>query len=504
MKSKLVLVCLLLVAVALVVSAITASARPFSPGFMVKTMADGSKVTISMAGSDEWIKIGHTVDGLTVLPDDKGNFFYATLDKKGDLVASNVKANDPAKRGAAEKAFAAKLAKGLKFTAAQMKGKTPPKPQSYWAMNTYTGNVRLLAIAMYFKNFNWTLSMTTLTNMLNQHGYQSPISGQTGSFHEYMESQSGGLLNITTDVVGPFKAKNNWAYYGGTRGAYGDAHAPALYDEALVKADPTVNFALYDNDSNGTVDPCMMVTAGYSETEGADSNWIGAHTWTLAGDYPWGLPARTVDGKTAMMYCTWSEYRGTGGGTQISSVSNATHEYAHCMDRPDTYLWGIAPNCYDQMAMGSWAGGDGDNPSSYIAWHKIAWGWVTPTTLSSAATGVTIANRNDNRVAKRVDAAAGGEYFLLENVKVVGWDAYCYNSGMLVTHIAAAGHMEPADNSASCNSGQAGDVFPGTGNYTSYTDTTTPNMKSSGGVNTAKPITNITYPSYVTTFDFMQ
>jgi immune inhibitor A len=117
---------------------------------------------------------------------------------------------------------------------------------------------------------------------------------------------------------------------------------------------------------------------------------------------------------------------------------------------------------------------------------------------------VTIANRNDNRVAKRVDAAAGGEYFLLENVKVVGWDAYCYNSGMLVTHIAAAGHMEPADNSASCNSGQAGDVFPGTGNYTSYTDTTTPNMKSSGGVNTAKPITNITYPSYVTTFDFMQ
>jgi M6 family metalloprotease-like protein len=498
--SKLVLVCLLLVAVALVVSAITASARPASPGFFVYTQPDGSKLSLSMLGSDERVKIGNTVDGYTLMPNGKA-WCYAVTGANGDLAASNVKAHDPAQRGAAERAFVGKLAKGLKLSK-----KSPGRQISTnWLMKTYTGNVRICCLLTGFKDYVFTASTQSFINMLNQHGYQSPFSGQTGSYHEYMESQSGGLLNVTVDVKGPFKLGRNRSFYLADTGSSWDNNTPKMFDDVLVKADSTVNFALYDNDNNGTVDPCIVIAAGPDTTFSGDPNDVYPCTQGLGCQSPWPIPARTVDGKQACGFCDMGEWRYVKGD-RITPVASVTHEYGHCMGRPDTYLWaGGGPNCYDQMSMGSWGGGEGDNPSAYITWHKIEWGWITPTVLSSAATGVTIANRYDNPlVAAKIVNATSGQYWLLENVKVTGWDAYCQNSGLLITHVASS-NIEPADGAVTCGpAGQSGDVFPGISSNTSFTDTTTPNMKDTLGNNTGKPITNITYPSYVVTFDFMQ
>jgi len=506
MKGKLILVCLLLMAVALVASVVIASARPMSPGFFVRTQADGSKITVSMLGSDECITIGQTADGYTVLPDAKGVFVYATLDKKGELVATNVKANDPGKRGAAEKAFVAKLAKGLNFTAAQKGKNTPPQPQNQWEMNTLTGNATICCLLAEFKDYAWTASTQTMSNMLNQHGYQSPISGQTGSYHEYMEAQSGGLLNITVDVKGPFKVTaHGRKWYLGDGGGM-DRNTPVLFDDLLVKADPTVNFAVYDNDNNGTVDPIIMIAAGPDQWFSNDPNDIGDMTFTLASAWPWGLPPRTVDGKQAYELCSMGEWRYVKGD-RITPLATVTHEYGHCMGLTDTYGWaGGGPGCYDQMGYGCWAGGEGDKPSSYMAWHKIFWGWITPTVLNSPATNVTIANRSDNPlVGYKIVNATSGQDWVLENVKVTGWDAFCQNSGLLITHWAS-GAIEPADGVVACSAvSQQGDVWPGTSNNTSFTDTTTPNMKDTLGNNTGKPMTNISYDgSYVSHFDFMQ
>jgi M6 family metalloprotease-like protein len=500
-------------AVALVASTLVASATPARPGYMVKTQADGTKLTLSLMGSDEDLKIGQTVDGYTLLPDANGIYCYATLDKNGDLVKSSVKASDVQKRGAAEKAFVAKLAKALKFSAAQMKGgKSNPTPQNQWNQNVLSGNVRILAILMSYKNLAWTASTTTLSNMFNQTGFTGPTAGQgNGCFREYFLSMSGGLLSYTVDIKGPFTAANRLQYYGQNVGLAGaDKHSAGLYDEALVKADPTTNFALYDNDNNGTVDPVILIHAGYDEVWGGDAALIWSSALTLANDYPWGLPPRTVDGKQAFKFCVLSEYRGVSSGTVPYPLGVFVHEYAHCMGTFDSYQWSVGPHCWDVMAFGTWGGVDGDHPTGFSACHKIFWGWVTPTVLSSPATGVTIANRNDNRVADKVVNAATGQYFLLENVKLTGWDAFCFNSGLLITHLVGDGtdvasHLEHADNSASCDfSGHAGDVFPGPTSNTAFTDSSTPNAKSTTGVDTGKPITNITYPSYVSTFDFMQ
>jgi len=513
--SKLVLVCLLLVAVAIVASAIIASARPGVPGFIVYTQRDGSKLTLSMFGSNEYMRIGHTVDNLTIIPDDNGTYYYATLDKKGNLVRTNVKANDMWKRGKAEKAFTAQLAKGLDYSAEQKKAKMPQPaafpPPSGWAygMHTYTGTVKVLVIKMYFKNYNWTLSQTTLNNALTQTGYQSPIAGQTGCFKDYMTAMTGGLMTFTFGYAGPYKASRNWSYYGHNING-GDGHNGALADEALVKADPDVNFALYDNDNDSRVDPFILIHAGYDECEGADTDWSYVSTNTLANDYPWGLPPRVVDGKYANGFFIMSEYRGTGGGSDISSIANYCHEYMHCMGGPETNYVNYSMLCWCQQAYGSWAGGDGDEPTAYCAGIRYGYGWNTPTVLSSAATNLTLVDRNSDPTVSYKINSNNGEYFMLENVKATGWDAFCRNSGLLISHIDPDvwpwSQLEPADNVNSCGaSEEAGDVFPGTGSKTSFTDTTTPSMKDTTGGNTGKPITNISYDgSYVVHFDFMQ
>jgi len=492
--NKLVLVCLLLVAVAIVASAITASARPGVPGFIVYTQPDGSKLTVSLAGSDEYLKIGTTVDGYTLMKDPNGTFFYAVADKKGDLVASNVKANDLQKRGGAEKAFVAKLAKGMKASAAQQsKGKTP-QPQGTANMNTYTGSPKICVLVCKMKDVAWTRNMTNVNNMFNQHGYQSPISGQTGSYHEYMESCSGGLMTPIIDVYGPFNIPNKTSFYGQNGAGGFDKNDGQLLIDAVGLANATVNFAQYDNDNDGYVDTIVTMHSGYDECEGAPASCIWANTGSTNNCYPWPKSPVAVDGKLAFGYSTFAEYRGTSG-TVASSVSNMCHEYAHAMNMPDTYNQASPLQCWDQMANGSWAGGDGDNPTSYCAWAKWWWGWSVPTTLTSPMTGVTMANRYNNPLGQAKLLTGNGYTYTLENVKKVGWDAYVWNSGMLVINMTGGINLVCADNANTCDAAQAGDVFPGTSNNTAFTSTSTPANP------TGKNLVSITYPSYVSTFN---
>jgi M6 family metalloprotease-like protein len=501
-SSKLVLVCLLLVAVGLLASALTASAKPANPGFIVYTQPDGSKITVSMAGSDEWKKIGQTIDGYSLLPDDKGTFYYAVLDANGELVKSNVKAHDLGKRGAAEKAFVARLAKDLS-NGKKVKGVV--KPQTVlWNVRKFPpiGTFRALCILADFSDKVWSTPVATTVNAFNQVGYQSPVAGQTGSFRDFYLSQSGGLLDITVDVVGPYRARRTHDTYGADGGGWLDVKAPNLFLEMVNEADTEgVNFATYDNNNNGYCDPIMMICAGYDQTFSGVTTDFWAHMSGFNCGSP-QLPDQIIDGKNVCRFIVWGELRTAGNA--IWPVASATHEFGHCLGFQDTYNGAAVMGCYDQMATGSWAGGAGDNPSSLAGGHKELAGWATPTVLTSPATGVTIANRNDNPAAiDKINFGSGTYWYILENVKKVGWDAFVWNSGLLISTLWAPNPESPtpqmvaADNVAGCGSGEAGDVWPGSTNMTSFTDTTTPKNGSS------KNLVNIAYTSYVSSFDLV-
>lgn len=91
------------------------------------------------------------------------------------------------------------------------------------------------------------------------------------------------------------------------------------------------------------------------------------------------------------------------------------------------------------------------------------------------------------------------------------YDIFAYTSGASRTGVNDAnsnGHAAfrvlAANNAQiSAFNPDNGVPWPGTGNKTSFTDTTTPNMKSWSGSNTNKPITNIIEKNQVVEFSFM-
>ena len=98
-----------------------------------------------------------------------------------------------------------------------------------------------------------------------------------GSVKEYYNEVTDGLVDITGDVVGPVPdaADARLVRQRQLRHRPADAATPTarniMAHDAAVAADPTVNFAPYDNDGNGFVDAFIVVHAGSGGEETGNS-----------------------------------------------------------------------------------------------------------------------------------------------------------------------------------------------------------------------------------------
>jgi M6 family metalloprotease-like protein len=488
------------------------------PGFTVCKQADGTSLIISKAGSDERIKLARTVDWYTILDNGKGVYVYAVKDVKGNLVASKMKAHDPARRSAGEKAFVAKLEKGLAFTSAQIEAKRPAPMKKHRGAGTQvllskeafptTGtNLKHLVICVDFPDKPWTRDMQNVRDMYNQTGYQSPTQGQTGCFNDLWKTDSFNQLSIVTTVVGPYRMAQNHDYYGNDAGSPSgyDANKQVMVLEAIAAAQAAgVNFKDYDNDSNGYCDPFGIMTAGYGVQGGASADWF-----TTCMDSPvcYGGNVYTKNGvKICGMYCV-PEFR-DGSGSVPDALGGPVHEFGHCMWLWDSYYGTYNMACWDLMSGGSWGGGWGDKPISNCAYGKILCGWITPTTISTTQTGITLQNAQQNSVAYKIATANPQQYILVENRQQVGFDEFLANHGLLVMHENDADpqnavRLVAADNDYTCNfTNYAGDIYPGTSNVTSVTETTAPSLKTFVGEYFGNAITNIADVSGVVTLDY--
>ncbi len=102
---------------------------------------------------------------------------------------------------------------------------------------------------------------------MNQSGYNAATA--IGSVRDYYLENSYNQLNLNITVVGPYTADHNMACYGeNIYNASGrrirDIRPQDLIKEALLKADPDVNYADFDNDNDGTVDGVHVIYAGYA------------------------------------------------------------------------------------------------------------------------------------------------------------------------------------------------------------------------------------------------
>jgi immune inhibitor A len=319
----------------------------------------------------------------------------------------------------------------------------------------------------------------------------------TGSVKEYYKEVTNGLVTISGQVVGTYRMPRTLAAYAHGESGTGEAtpNARTLAEDAAKKANPDVNFSLYDNDHDGYVDAFVVIHAGRGAEETGSGSDIWSHKWVLPNEY-------NADGTHVYAYLTVPD---------DCKLGVCAHELGHLLfGFPDLYdddytSEGIGDWCL--MAGGSWNNG-GLTPAHPCAWCKTQQNWVNTVTLSSNKKAVAIPDVKDSKTVYRLwkDGSSGNEYFLAENRTQKKYDKFLPGEGLLVYHIDDAMNSNSnemhykvallqADGKkhleAGTNRGDGGDVWPGTANKKTFSGSSKPNSKSYGNIKTDVAIRNI-------------
>ena len=329
-----------------------------------------------------------------------------------------------------------------------------------------------------------------------------------GSVREYYQEVSNNLVDIVGEVVGPYQLPKKLTEYAHGASGTGNSqpNAQTMARDAVIAANPDVDFALYDNDGDNFVDAFIIVHAGAGAEVTGNVNDIWSHKWVLPGG------AYNADSTQIYAYLTVPE---------DSKIGVCCHELGHLLfgfpDLYDTDYSGEGVGNWCLMGGGSW-NGNGEIPAHPSAWCKANQGWVSITNQTNNAI-ISINDVKTSRMVYRLwkDGAAGSEYFLVENRQQTLYDQRLPGAGLLIWHVdetitsnADENHPKIAllqadgrrDLEQGNNRGDAGDPYPGSTNNTTFNAASTPNSKSYGKVDTCVAITNISAAGLVMTASF--
>lgn len=485
------------------------------PGLVEFRQPSGNIVKITMRGS-EALKWAETEDGYTLLYDNSGNLVYAELDGAGDLVPSKEIAANVDSRSGETSVKLKQLPKRLSFSKRQMEMAEQIQAAKMAQMTQYRssgspviGEKKMLLVLVDFPDCEFKKTKSDFESLMNQLNYTD--NGCYGSVRDFYLENSFGQLDLTTDVVGVYRLKNNRAYYGGNDGYSNDSNPRQMALEAVTMADADVDFTKYDNDNDGIVDGVHIIYAGPGEEAGGGSDCIWAHSWTVSAK---------LDGMFTNRYSCSPEIRGSGGDN-MTHIGVICHEIGHVFGTMDFYdtnynTGGSYPGTgkWDLMASGNW-NGDGACPAHFNPYSKIYdFGWAEPANGNTAGTFTLRAKSQKGFV--RIDSKSDGEFFLVEYRVQTGFDKCVPYHGMMI-YRASEGLSRMSMNTLNAyhkqqfypivanatkdiptsvastygNVNTSSAPFPGTKGVTELTDYTIPSMKSWIGVNTEYPITSI-------------
>jgi len=372
------------------------------------------------------------------------------------------------------------------------------------------GEHRLLTLLVQFSNLKFSAIGTPdhFENMLNGENYD--FQEATGSAQQYFHDQSLGKYKPVFDVIGPVTLDNPYRYYGANNPASGsDLRPREMIADAIKKAVEEgliSDFSIYDGDGDGYVDLVYVFYAGFSEAEGAGSNFIWPHAWNLSPTIDYG-------GTKISKYACSSELMGTPEdqeNLQLDGIGSCVHEFSHCLGLPDFYNTGKNTGCY---GMDAWSvmdqgcyNNNGKTPPSYTAFERKSVGWMELDPLPASGEIMLAPIESANHALVYQNPVNKQECFIFENHQNQGWDSYFgkfRQHGLLITHVdydAAAwennevnndpAHQRytviPADGTLDCYTASTqaeyaawknsflGDIWPGNTTATRFNKTTVP------------------------------
>jgi M6 family metalloprotease-like protein len=327
----------------------------------------------------------------------------------------------------------------------------------------------------------------------------------TGSMRDWYLENSYGVFDVTGVVTVWLRMPQTYAYYVDNQAGFGTypQNARKLAEDAVLAADPLVDFAQFDNDGpdgipdsgddDGFVDALFVVHAGLGREEtGCDCD-IHSHAWSMVNPV-------SVDGVTASSYSTEPENgkRGVFG-----------HEFGHVLGLPDLYdtdysSSGVGDWC--MMSFGSWGGG-GLTPVHFLSWCKARLGFLDPTVPLTNVAGALIPRIETSPTAFKL--WTGGypesESFWVENRQLTLSDVSLPGAGLVICHVdeSVSGNedeshplvaIEQADGLDELAAGGAsdnGDPWPGSTNHRSFDDASLPSTRDYAGNPTQVAVRNI-------------
>ena len=455
-------------------STVSLLAMPAAPGAFSEAQPDGSEVHLHIEG-DEYFHYLHDTRGYTVIRD-RGWFVYAKRDAVGQLVPSalRVGVDDPARAGLHKRVLpdpAIRNARREQMSLVDQVGgpNGGSEPESSAAVASVPPSLKNLVILLRFSDHaSRALPSTTDLDVLMNADGGHPSLAPTGSVRDCYLENSYGQFSLDSTVVYWITLPNTEAYYAnGNSGLTSRTHEALRYALDVLDADPSFQFADFDQDSDGDIDAITFLHSGYGAEFGgtsSDGAYYGdrmwSHKWAIFGGWV------SSDGVSVYTYHISPGIWGTSGNA-IGRIGVICHETGHFLGLPDLYDgndsdgdgWsGSGIGSYGLMA-NSW-GFDGSQyyPPHFSAWSKIALGWVTPTVISSAGS-YTAAQAETSPVAYRINLGyASGEYLLVENRQATGFDAAMPQGGLCIFHID-----ESAGDTTEGYPGQSN--WPGNGNH---------------------------------------
>ncbi len=240
------------------------------------------------------------------------------------------------------------------------------------------------------------------------------------SINDYFQETSYGKLAIQGTVDTSGTGGDGWYKGEHTKQWYINNGGRWLVKEAVLNADPNVDFSQFDVDGDGYVDTVLLY---YPNTTFSGGLWPHRSS---------GLNIH-VDGVIVDSYFI----SGYNTGNDSHTMVIAAHEYGHILGMPDLYdvnggsagmgRWSLMAYNYD----------NGQKPPSMDPWCKCQLGWVSAKNITENQVGYSLPYYQDNPEVLRVwtNGQTEDQYFLLANYRKLGTDANRPGEGLLVLHI---------------------------------------------------------------------
>lgn len=494
---------------------------------------DGSIVNAIQKG-DEWDNWIETTGGYPIEKLDDSNWYYITNDEQKSTNSNATQASSNQKIRA-DLPPPSGLKKGIR------KAKDRPEQAPEIGFNSdllqapngnFTGKILFI--------------LTEFTNRLGTTTEASWANFVSNNIADYYNKASYGKVTLQPANETSGTSNNgiiNWVNVGynhpNTGGSTGAANR-TLARDAIVAANPYINYASYDANSDGYVDSdelaIVIIAAGYDTSYGGTASALTPRLW----GHKWSAsPAPTVDGVTVGAYhsqgggyAQFGELHATSVGNQHQATMGImVHELGHLIfaypDLYDTDQSSSGIGAFGVMGGGSWGRQSSDTHSGATpvfpsAWSQLQRGWVdgaegygTESITAAGSTNATSAN-----TVFKASTSNSNQFFLVQNRQNQGYDRGLerwlgngFSGGLNIFHVDNSKtnntndvnrwvDVEEADGTQmGTTRGENSDLWR-SGNATSFNDTTTPNSKLNGGASTSVDINSISTTGSVMTATF--